>query len=234
MKTLLEIVQDACKDVGQPRPSLVVSATTETPLRMLRLLNKAGQQLIKDHDWNALTDVETFTPTATQVQSSHPPSDYDRMTSQTEMWDINNQRRLVGPLGIPKWLRLVVDAQQSIDKYWTLIGGKINILPVPATTDSFVYSYQSKNWVYASDGSTGKSEFTADDDTPRISDELLTLELIWRWKQSIGIDYGEDMSTCNRMKEMMIAADRGPRTISTSQPFRDGVPDGFWPGVITP
>lgn len=234
MKTLLQIVQEAAKDVGQPRPSLVVSATNETPLRMLRLLNKAGQQLIKDHNWQALTDVETFTPTATQVQASHPPSDYDRMTPPSQIWDIGNKRPLVGPLAIEKWLRLVVDAQQSIDKYWTLIGGKINILPVPATTDSFVYAYQSRNWVYAADGTTAKAEFTADDDTPRIPDELLILELIWRWKQSIGIDYGEDLATCNRMKEMMIAADRGPRILNLSQPFRDGPPEGFWPGTVTP
>lgn len=233
-RTLLQIVQEACKDVGQPRPSLVVSSTTETPLRMLRLLNKAGQALIKDHDWNALTDVETFTPTATQVQASHPPSDYDRMTSQTNMWDIGNKRPLVGPLATSKWLRLVVDAQQSIDKYWTLIGGKVNILPVPATTDSFVYSYQSKNWVFASDGTTGKAEFTADDDTARLPDELLILELVWRWKQSIGVDYGEDLATAGRLKETLIAADRGPRILELSTPFRTGVPEGFWPGVISP
>lgn len=233
-RTLLQIVQEACKDVGQPRPSIVASSTTETPLRMLRLLNKAGQALIKDHDWGALMDVETFTPTATQVQSSHPPSDYDRMTSQTNMWDIGNKRPLVGPLPPSKWLRLVVDAQQSIDKYWTLIGGKVNILPVPATTDSFVYSYQSKNWVFASDGTTGKAEFTADDDTARLPDELLILELVWRWKQSIGVDYGEDMATAGRLKETLIAADRGPRILELSTPFRHGVPDGFWPGTITP
>jgi hypothetical protein len=232
--TMLQIVQEACKDVGQPRPALVASATLETPLRMLRLLNKAGQQLIKDHDWNALMDVETFTPTATQVQASHPPTDYDRMTSQTQLWDIGNKRPLIGPLSITKWLRLVVDAQQSIDHYWTLIGGKINVLPVPAVTDSFVYAYQTKNWAFAADGTTGKPVLTLDDDVPRISDELLVLELVWRWKQSIGIDYGEDMATSNRMKEMIIAADRGPRILSLSTPFRGNVPEGFWPGTVTP
>jgi hypothetical protein len=233
-KTLLQIVQDACRDVGQPRPSIVVSATTETPGRMLRLLNEAGKQLLEDHDWNALMDVETFTPTATQVQASHPPSDFHKFTGQTQLWDITNRRPLVGPLAPSKWLRLVVDAQQNIDHYWAMIGGKINVLPVPAVTDSFVYSYQTRNWVFASDGTTGKAEFTADDDTPRLPDELLIRELVWRWLQSIGVDYGEAMATCNRYKETVIAADRGPRILSLSEPFRNGLPDGFWPGTITP
>lgn len=234
MTTMLEIVQDACDDVGQPRPGIVASSTTETPQRMLRLLNKAGKQLIKDYAWNALTTIETFTPTATQVQASHPPSDYDRMTPETEMWDITNRRRLVGPLAIEKWMRLVVDAQQNIDHYWTLIGGKVNILPVPAVTDSFVYAYQTKNWVYASDGTTAKEAFTADDDVPRLPAELLTLELVWRWKASIGISYAEEMADAKRAAEMYAAADRGPRLISMSTPFRDGLPEGFWPGTVTP
>jgi len=234
MATLLQIVQDAARNVGQPVPSLVVSATEETPERMFRLLNMAGQQLIKDHDWSILIDVETFTPTATQVQASHPPADFDRFTSQTAMWDVGNKRPMVGPLSIDKWLRVVVDNQQQIDKFWALIGGKVNILPVPATTDSFVYSYQTKNWVFASDGTTGKASFTADDDTPRIPDEMLLLELVWRWKQSVGVDYGEDMATANRMKEMLIAADRGPRTLNLADPFSGDLPSSYWPGTITP
>lgn len=233
MKTVLEIVQDACRDVGQPRPSVVVSATTDTPLRMLRLLNKAGQSLIKAHDWSALTTVETFSPTATQAQASHPPSDYDRFTSETAMWDVTNKRPLVGPLAMDKWLRLVVDTNTNIDHYWTLIAGKVNILPVPDTTDSYVYSYQSKNWVMSA-ASSAKSSFTADDDTPRIPDELLTLELIWRWKKAIGLDYAEEMNDANRLKAAMISADRGPRVLSLSSPFRRGLPEGFWPGTITP
>jgi hypothetical protein len=233
MATLLQIVQDACRDVGQPVPALVVSATEETPKRMLRLLNKAGQQLIKDHDWSVLMDVETFTPTATQIQSSHPPADFDRFTSQTSMWDVGNKRPMVGPLSLDKWLRVVVDNQQQIDKFWAYIGGKVNVLPVPATTDSFVYAYQSKNWVFASDGTTGKAAFSADDDTPRIASELLILELVWRWKQSIGLDYGEDMASCNRLKETIIAADRGNRILNLASPTRNAIPDNLWIGTIT-
>ncbi|HLO79216.1 MAG TPA: hypothetical protein VK196_22385 [Magnetospirillum sp.] len=233
MKTLLQIVQDICKETGQPRPSVVASATTETPLRMMRMVNRAGRQLAIEHDWQALTTVTTFTPTATQVQASHPPAGFLRFTSQTQLWDIGNKRPAVGPLSPQKWLRLVVDSQQSIDKYWTMIGGQINILPVPATTDSFVYAYQTKYWAQNA-ALAGVEAFSADDDTPLISDELLILEGIWRWKQALGLDYAEDMATAARYKEMAIAADRGPRILTLDRPFRSGAPDTFWPGTITP
>jgi hypothetical protein len=147
---------------------------------------------------------------------------------------VGNKRPLIGPLSIDKWLRVVVDNQQQIDKYWALVGNKVNVLPVPATTDSFVYSYQSKNWVLDADTTTAKAAFAADTDTPRIPSELLILELVWRWKQSIGLDYGEDMATCNRLKETIIAADRGNRILSLARPFSGDVPAGYWPGVITP
>lgn len=232
-RTLLEIVQDACREVGQPRPSVVTSATSDTPLRMMSLLNTAGRNLAIEHDWTALTDVETFTPLAQESQTGHPPADFLKFSSEAAMWDINNQRPLIGPLALDKWMRLVVDAQQSIDKYWTVIGGTIRILPAPAVTDSFTYSYQSKNWVISA-ASALKASFTADDDQPRLDDELLVLELIWRWKQSIGVDYAEDMSNAGRRKETVIAADRGNRIINLSRPQLGGIPENYWPGVISP
>ena len=233
MMTLLEIVQEACKEVGQPRPSVVISATSDTPVRMLSLLNTAGKNLAIEHDWTALTDVETFTPLAQESQTGHPPADFQKFTSQAAMWDVNNERPLVGPLPMDQWMRLVVDAQQNIDKYWTVIGGTIRILPAPAVTDSFTYAYQSKNWVLSA-ALASKAAFTADDDTPRIDDELLLLELIWRWKHSIGVDYAEDISNAGRRKEMVISADRGNRIVSLSKPWDGDIPDTFWPGTITP
>ena len=232
MRTLLQIVQDACRDVGQPRPSVVASATEATSGRMLRLLNKAGQQLIKDHDWSILMNVRSFTPLAAETQVE-PPSDYDRITSQSGLWDVNNKRPVVGPIAMEKWLRLTIDNVASIDKYWRLIGSVIHILPAPTATDSFRYSYQSKNWVANASGMP-KPNFTADDDYPLIHDELLTLELVWRWKQEIGIDYAEDLANSARLKEVIIAADRGPSILSLSQPNGGSLPENFWPGVITP
>ena len=230
-RTLLQIVQDACSDVGQPRPTIVVSSTTETPVRMLRLLNKAGIQLIKEIAWNELTTVRSFTPVAAQLQIE-PPSDYSRLTPETSIWDVGMKRPCVGMLSIDNWLNLLTNTIAGADKYVTLIGGKFNIYPAPAVTDEFSYAYQSKNWVI--NGSTYKDRFSADDDTPLIDDELLTLELIWSWKSSIGLDYAEDMANASRQKEIVMAANRGPRIINLSDPFQGTLPDNFWPGVITP
>lgn len=232
-RTLLQIVQDACSDVGQPRPNVVASATLETPVRMLRILNKAGIALAREIEWNALTTVRTFTATASQVQSAEPPSDYSRITPISQLWDVSLKRPAVGPLPMDKWLNLITNTVTGGDKYWAIIGDKINLYPTPAGTEQFTYAYQSKNWVYSST-SVGKDRFTLDDDTPRIDDELLTLELIWRWKQAIGIDYAESMQDATRQKEIVFAANRGPRVLNLSSPWQGELPSGYWPGVISP
>lgn len=229
-RTLLQLVQDVCSDVGQPRPNVVVSSTSETPVRMFRLLNKAGLSLIKEVTWNELTTIRSFNAVAAQAQIE-PPSDYSHMTPNTSLWDQTLKRPSVGPLSKDNWLNLLSNMTVGGDKYWTLINNKINIYPTPTTSDAFTYAYQSKNWVIDVDDNHLPA-FTADTDEPLIDDELLALELVWRWKSAIGIDYAEDMANAGRRKELIISANRGPTILETSSPWQGELPDGFWPGVI--
>jgi len=231
-RTLLQIVKDACSDVGQPRPSVVASSTLETPIRMLRLLNKSGRTLINEIAFNELMTVRTFTAVAAQLQVE-PPSDYQRLTPKAALWDVSLKRPAVGPISADNWLNLITNTTTGGDKYWALIGGKFNIYPAPSVTNEFSYSYQSKNWVLSS-AAAPKDEFTIDDDTPVIDDELLVLELIWRWKAAIGIDYAEAMQDATRRKEIILANNRATITTQLSDPFHGSLPDTYWPGVITP
>ena len=50
--------------------------------------------------------------------------------------------------------------------------------------------------------------------------ELVTLDIIWRFKQAKQLDYAEDMASFERMKETVISSDRAPRTIRTTHNFR--------------
>ena len=107
-----------------------------------------------------------------------------------------------------------------------------------ADADNFRYlSLQLRQQVLcppgcAVDDSTDKAAFTIDTDLSRLSEELLTLDLVWRWKKAKGLDYAEDLADFERQKEMDIAADRAAQPISTSRAFEDA-PDGWWPGTVT-
>ncbi len=224
--TALSVVQNACRDIKLPVPAAAVSSTDDTTIQLLRLLNKGGKALVKRHAWSALTSVVSFSGAdASQVQTDYPQSNWDRFVSK--LWDVNLKRWLSGPFNPDDWTRLSIDTLGTHDRVWTMLGGVINILPVTATTDTFRYAQVSKNWVGSG------SSITDDADTFLVPEELLTLDLVWRWKQTKGLDYAEDMQTFELELEKYIAADRGPKSIPLARAFRsDDIIEHSWPYTL--
>jgi hypothetical protein len=140
---------------------------------------------------------------------------------------------LIGPLDADTWTRVTIETTSAPQFYWTLLGGLINVHPVPAVTDEFAYYYVSNKWIGNAAGTSTYAEWAADTDLPRIPDKLLRLGLTWRWKQAKGLDYAEDLETFEREAEKAIGEDRGQRSIPTARTFRGGYPANFWPGTIT-
>ena len=91
-----------------------------------------------------------------------------------------------------------------------MIDGVINITPAPAVSRSFRYTYVSRYFARPTAETTDvndKAAFDVDTDESRLSEELLTLDLVWRWKKAKQLDYAEDLADFERQKEMDIAAD---------------------------
>ncbi len=236
MATILDIVQDITTQIGLPEPSAAVTAADSNVKTIMRLVMRAGNELATDHSWSALRNIETFPGIASQIQTGQPPAAFDRFTDNTYLWDVGMRRRVIGVLNSDEWLMVTVQAVTAVQKYWSMQQGVINILPIPAVTDSFRYEYVSKNWIRPEGETTNtndKAAFTADTDFPIIPSELLVLSVVWRWKAAKGLDYAEDMSTFERNKESTIGSDRGPHAVSTTGAFLGRYPDNYWPGVIT-
>ena len=235
MATLLALVQDITRQIGIPDPSTVIGNTDPGVEQILRLLHQAGNELRRDHSWSALTVQRTFTGVANQIQTGEPPAAFDRFTPATSLWNVGDRRECIGVMDKAQWLRLTVDTVGTAVEYWTMMGGVINILPIPSVSDSFRYMYVSKYWVRPTGQTTSandKAAFTVDTDFPVLPDELLIASVIWRWKASKGLDYAEDMITYERQKEKAIGADRGPHVVHTASAFRGGFPANYWPWSI--
>jgi hypothetical protein len=234
--SLVTALTNACDEIGIPAPSTFVSRSDDTSIIMLRLANKAATVIAKSHDWSALSSVRTFNAVASQVQVE-PPSNYDRITSQTDIWNVSTRRQLYGVTDLNQWMNLQINTISGAEKYWMRIGGKFNFYPIPSVTEQFTYSYQKKNFARpfaAVDDTTDKNSFTLDTDLFLLDDELLTLSLIWRWKQAKELEYSEDKMIYDMELESRIASDRGPRMVSTSNVFRGDDIERNWNGVITP
>ena len=54
MSTLLANIKNVCLELGLPTPNSVVSSTDQTTLQLLALINRVGDLLSTERDWNAL------------------------------------------------------------------------------------------------------------------------------------------------------------------------------------
>jgi hypothetical protein len=234
--TILQVVQDISVQIGLDSPSVAVNSSDTKVDQIMRLVMAAGNDLAGEHSWSMLRNIKTFPGIASQIQTGQPPADFDRFTPNTYLWDVGMRRPVIGALNSDEWLMVTVQAVTAVQKYWSMQQGVINILAAPAVTDSFRYEYVSKNWIRPINEITNvndKARFTIDTDFPIIPSDLLTLSVVWRWKQSKGLDYAEDMATFEGAKEKMIGDDRGPHGVSTTQAFLGKYPDNYWPGVIS-
>ena len=200
---------------------------------MLRILNKAGTQLMREFEWPKLRTVETFNATAAEEQITPSSTSFARLSPQSTIWHVDTQRQVIGPVSMEKWNQLHIFPISTAQFYWTMIGDRFNIYPIPAVSDQFRYSFVYQKWASNAAETTSTLEFLADDDQHYLDDELLTLELVWRWKHAIGIDYAEDMASSSRYKEMLYAGMRNADTLNLSDPWQGKLPEGYWPGYIT-
>lgn len=237
--TLLSIVQRACARLGISQPDSVYGNTDDGISQLLWLAQEAGDDIARAHEWSNLVVVKTFTPAAAQVQVEPPATPtalaFDRFGAVTKIWDEDQRKPLVGPLSRDEWVDLLTFNVTGVDRYWIMIGGKINIYPAPEGTESFTYTYITKNWIRLSggDSTTDVAEWTADTNEPLVPADLVVKSLMWRWKQAKGLEYAEDLENFGREFERQAARDRGPRVIHTSKSLNlSGLSDGVWPATI--
>lgn len=210
--TLLTIVQNASVELGLPEPSSVTTATDPAMRKLMKYANQAGKQLMSYHDWQGLIVEQEFAALATQEQTNAlPQSDYDRLVYNAMIWDRSAHIQLSGPTPQRYWSLIKAGISSGVSGYWRIIGGQLNVLPVMTAGNTLAFEYISKRWVVSATGDR-QSTFQADTDTCVVPafEDLLELELIWRFQQSRGFaQYSESLATCESEKELSAANDRG-------------------------
>ena len=228
--SLLSVCQEAASQLGLRQPSTIVGSTDLTAQILFRFANQAGKELMRYHDWQDLIVEALVTATASTVQVGALPSeDYDRMVYNPEVWNRTQNRRLAGPAPQRIWQQLQTGLSGGVTGWWRIVRGEFNVYPAPTAGDILAFEYISKRWAESS-GGDAQSEFMADTDTALIPEDLLVLELVWRFRQSRGFaQYAEDLATCEREKEKMASRDRGTGRVRVSDNYSA---TSTWPGTI--
>jgi hypothetical protein len=227
--SLLTAVQRTCRRVGVPAPSSVVNNADVTVQQMLALAIEEGRELSDRFNWQVLTKEGTFTTLAQEDQGlvTAIASDFARIVNDT-MYDRTDRRPVYGPVTPQDWQQIKGSVSTSVQHTFRVRGGKILFDPAPPAGHAIHFEYVSKNWV-----TDDQDTFTADSDTSLIDEELITLGLVWRFREAKGFDYSEAFRKYEIRLANAIARDGGKAVLDLSN-GRFGrvrpslVPDGNW------
>ena len=233
--SLLTIVQNVSKRLGVPAPSAVVTSADARVLELWTMANDIGNELERRYQWQELTREANFLSSGSIDMGSLTGSiatEFAYFVDQT-FWDRNLKQPIIGPVTNQEWQSDLSFAVVGPPYKHIIINDRLLVGPTAIEAGhTMVFNYTTKNWAQSSTG-TGKSSFTADDDTARIPENLIELSLVWRWKQSKGLAYAEDMETAEQQIDRYTGQNAGRRVLFIGGQgiyyLAENVPLGDWP-----
>lgn len=218
----LTICQRALKEIGEFEvPTSFVGNANLTAVQMLALVDRSGRTLARNHQWQRLTKEDTFTTTATEEQSSVLNADFWYFRSMT-WWDRNNQWPLAGPATASQWQAFKGSQIQITAPYvFRQRGNSILFYPVPTAGLTIAYEYMSKYWVDTNADGLGEADaFAADTNTALIDEDLITLDVKWRFLKAKGLAYAEDLAEFEAARAMLFGRDADKRSVNLARRSR--------------
>jgi len=190
-----------------------VGSNTKFANELADLATDVAIDVAKQHDWRSLTKLATITGDGTSL-SFDLPDDYDRMPIKAAVHSGSfAQWRFEPARDLDQWLDILTFAGSGLPGWWIILGGQIQL-----TTGNSValgFGTVAKYYYISNQIASGKSAFSADSDAFVLNERLLTLGLIWRWRQQKRQEYGEDMKNYELALEKEIARDKGAQLLTS-------------------
>lgn len=233
--TILSALQPAMIRLVGRKPTTIYSTQNQTELELGDLANEVAADIMKSHDWQALTKITNLAGDGTTT-AFDLPSDYDRMVLASDIHDGASLFWDYTPAAsVNQWMTLTTGGINAISPgWWILLGDRIQFFPAP--TGNAPFAYVSRQFARSAPASgTGaiipKASFTSDDDTFLMPERLITLGVVWRYREQKGMGYAEDMANFEMALSQAQARDKGSRVIrSNSRRAPAGVRAGWpWP-----
>lgn len=201
--TLLSICRSVAGASGFAVPSTVIGNSDNTAVMLLALINKAGKQRAK-WPWEILQKEYTFSTVAATASYAFP-TDLGFFLDET-IWNRTQYWNLRGSLMPSNWQVFKSGIQTTTPRQrFRVKAGLIYLDPTPTAIESMVIEYVSSKWV--TDGAAFFTSFTADTQTSLIDEDLLELDLTWRFLERKGLAYAEARDECDRYAEKISGQD---------------------------
>lgn len=230
--SLLTLIQGACDRIGIVRPTSVIGSTDQQVLRLLGYAQQEGKDLAQKYDWQVLRAEQTFISVAQASQTGAVPSNFDHFVNET-FFNRSKKRPVFGPMSPQEWQFAQSVVSTVIVESFIVRSDAILLTPTPPAGDSYAYEYIKNTWCQSS-GGTAQTAWAADTDTGILSEELMTLGVVWRFKAGRGYSYDEEFRSYEIMCAERFARDGGRRTLNAGyrpdarRPRAPFIQDGSW------
>lgn len=231
MAILAAMQSASIKLLGQ-KPGTFFGSANVFELEITDLINEVATDIFKYQDWQALTKFATITGDGTQTDFPFPV-DYNRMLKTARIDDANNWFWGYDHIiDLNDFQQLSQSGFTALPGIWALYGNMIRFTPAPTQTAN--YPYISNLWAIDAGTQAGKVAFTADTDIFVLPERLLTLGLVWRWRENKKLDASGDQEAFIKALDEDAASDKGGRVYrSNSRRSFPGVRVA-WPRLLGP
>lgn len=229
--SLLTATQDAMVLCGQSQPSSVVPNTDPTVAKFLAFAQVEAETTGSDFNWRNMNIAYLFIGNGSQTLFNLP-SDFERIVQGQALWSQKYPSiPLQGPVSSQDLLALKALPVTPVRPVWRLIGTQIEIWPALANGEIVNTEYRTIYPISSSDGSTKRARWAADTDISLFPEVILKLGMIWRWKQSKGLDYAEDFRTYQIERDKKAGHEAGGKIVRMTNTWNLG--SDQYPGIIT-
>lgn len=208
--TILAAMQSAAVRLIKQKPQVFFGSSNGFEQEICDLVNEVATEICKYHDWQALIKINNIDSDGV-VEVYDLPADYDRQLLYTNIQDLSSY--LWSYTHIADINEFISQKNMSFaytPGIWTMYGNQLHFLPAPQLGQSASFPYISLNYAVDQSG-TGKSAFSEDTDEfiIRGGERLLTLGLIWRWRENKKLDYTGDQENFTQAITQLAARDKG-------------------------
>jgi hypothetical protein len=213
-------------------PSTFYGNANPTASTIVALANESGQDLEAMERWTQLVTEGTIT-TVNGTATYAKPTDFRAFATMSQ-WDRTNQWRLTGPTPpiVWQWLKSGITIASVNNRWFAIRGAYIVIHPTPDTDgDTIAYDYYSKNWITKQSDSTSVAEWSHDNDTAKLDENLIAADVKWRFLQAKGFPWEAEYKRFESLKEAALADNYGAAAIDLGAAvpgntgFSENIPD---------
>lgn len=231
--SILSVLQLAMPICGLPQPSQAVSSTDPNVVKFVALAQDIGDELRERYYWRNLNIAGQITGDGTTTLFALP-SDWGGLSPGQKFFSsVYPLLSLIGPISNEELAALKVLPTSPVRPVWRIIGGTLEFFPALGAGETVTFNYYSTNWVSNAAALVRQPGFLLDSDFSMIDEIVLRRGLIWRWKQSKGLDYTEDFRSYQMSLDRAAGREDAERIVSTTRHGTMSGGDNWFPGVIT-